>query len=56
MGEISELTVRDSEHKGGGSATVVADVSAATITKYSIRYLVYTGLNYYKGLIRIFYS
>ena len=56
MGEIGELTVWDSEHEGGGSAAVAADVSTATITKYGIRYLVYTGLNYYKGLIRIFYS
>ena len=46
----------DSEHKGGSNAAVAADVSAAAVTKYSIRYLVYTGLNYYKGLIRIFYS
>ena len=53
---MSELTVRDSEHEGGGSATVAADVSAPAVTKYGIRYLVYTSLNYYKGLIGIFYS
>ena len=56
MGEISELTVQDSEHEGGSSAAVAADVSAAAVTKYGIRYLVYTGLNYSKGLIGIFYS
>ena len=57
MGEISELTVWDSKHEGGSSATVAANISAAAATKYGIRYLVYTSLNYSKGLlIGIFYS
>ena len=56
MGEIGELTVQDSEHKGGDSATVFANISTAVITKYGMRYLAYIGLNYYKGLIGIFYS
>ena len=56
MGEISELTVQDSENEGGNSAAVAANISAAAVTKYGIRYLVYTSLDYSKGLIGIFYS
>jgi len=36
------------------AAAVGADISTSAVTKYGMRYLVYTGLNYSKGLIAFF--